>query len=108
MEEIKTVKDIVIDDYRTADVFRKWGINYCCGGNLPLAEACSAKQINQKEVEQDLKQATRDITLPNAINFNEWPVQFLLDYIVYVHHSYLRTTLPARGAASAPHRSQCA
>lgn len=86
---------MVIADYRTADVFRKWGINYCCGGDLPLSEACSARQISQPEVEQELAQATRTVTLPNSLAFNEWPVPFLIDYIVYVHHQYVKNTLPA-------------
>jgi regulator of cell morphogenesis and NO signaling len=95
MQGKQTVRDIVISDYRTADVFRKWGINYCCGGNLPLAAACSAKQISQAEVEQELKQATRNVTLSNTTAFNEWPVPFLIDYLLYVHHSYLKAALPA-------------
>lgn len=94
MQGIKTVKDIVIDDYRTADVFKKWGINYCCGGNLPLDKACAVKQVSQIEVEQDLERATKSITLSNAIAFNEWPLSFLTDYILYVHHGYLKMALP--------------
>jgi regulator of cell morphogenesis and NO signaling len=94
MQEAKTVRDLVIDDYRIADVFRKWGINYCCGGNLPLEDACSVKQINLSDVKQDLSQATRNIRLSNSTAFNEWPVPFLTDYIVYVHHSYLKIALP--------------
>lgn len=95
MQEVKTVRDLVIEDYRTADVFKKWGINYCCGGNLPLSEACSTKQISQAEVEQEIKLATKNIQLSNAIAFNEWPVPFLLDYVLYVHHSYLKAVLPS-------------
>jgi regulator of cell morphogenesis and NO signaling len=95
MQVAKTVRDIVIGDYRTADVFRKWGINYCCGGNLPLADACSVQQVSQADVEKDLKQATRNVTLSNSIAFNEWPVPFLTDYILFVHHSYLKAALPA-------------
>lgn len=95
MQGVKTVRDFVIDDYRTADVFRKWGINYCCGGNLPLAEACAAQQINQADLEKDLKQATRNVLLSNGIAFNEWPVPFLTDYILHVHHQYLKTALPS-------------
>src|SRR5215217_2259021 len=95
MQEAQTVRDIVMKDYRTADVFRKWGINYCCGGNLPLTEACSVKKVSQAEVEQDLQQATRNLTLANSTAFSEWPITFLTDYIQYVHHSYLRMALPA-------------
>src|SRR5690242_4031964 len=94
MQAIKTVRDIVIDDYRTADVFKKWGINYCCGGNMDLAQACKTKQINPAEVELDLANATKNVTLSNAIVFNEWPLSFLTDYIVHVHHHYLKLALP--------------
>ena len=94
MQDAKTVRDFVIDDYRTADVFRKWGINYCCGGNLPLEEACTVKQISLPDVKYDLSEATRNIVLSNTTAFHEWPVPFLTDYIVYVHHSYLKTALP--------------
>lgn len=95
MQGAQTVRDIVITDYRTADVFRKWGINYCCGGNLPLPDACAAKQVSQAEVEHDLQQATRNVSLSNSIAYNEWPIPFLTDYIQYVHHGYLKAALPA-------------
>ena len=91
MKNTLTVKDIVIGDYRTADVFRKWGINYCCGGILSVEDACVLKNINHSDVEKDLQQATRNVQLSNTVAFDEWPVAFLTDYIVYVHHSYLKT-----------------
>lgn len=94
MQATKTVRDIVIGDYRTADVFRKWGMNYCCGGNMPLAQACEAKQISLTAVEQDLKNATKNVTLSNAIAFSDWPLSFLTDYIIHVHHHYLKLALP--------------
>jgi regulator of cell morphogenesis and NO signaling len=95
MDRTQTVRDIVVGDYRTADVFKKWGINYCCGGNLPFEEACNLKQINKSDLEKDLEQATRNVQVPNTIAFDQWPVEFLTDYIVHVHHSYLKTTTQA-------------
>lgn len=92
-----SVSQIVRNDYRTADVFKNWGINYCCGGNLPLEEACAIKNIDPALIEADLRAATRNINLPNALRFNEWPVVFLIDYITYVHHGYLQQTLPVLG-----------
>ena len=94
MENLPSVSQIVRNDYRTADVFKKWGINYCCGGNLPLAEACKLKHIDVSLIEDELKDATKMISIPNALQFNDWPVQFLADYISYVHHGYLRQVLP--------------
>jgi len=92
---LPTVSQMVRDDYRLADVFKKWGINYCCGGNLPLEEACAAKNINLESLETELNEATKTISFPNALQFNEWPVLFLLDYIVYVHHNYLKKAIPS-------------
>jgi len=93
MKSVQTVRDIVIDDYRTADVFKKWGINYCCGGNLPLDKACELKQINKSALEKDLEEATRSIQLSNNIAYQDWPVEFLTDYIIHVHHSYLKKAI---------------
>ena len=92
-----TVSQIVRNDYRTADVFKKWGINYCCGGNLPLQEACAVKNIALTVIEEDLQAATKTIQLSNSLHFNEWPVFFLVDYILYVHHAYVKHTVPALG-----------
>ncbi|HUC80472.1 MAG TPA: DUF542 domain-containing protein [Flavisolibacter sp.] len=88
------VSQIVRNDYRTADVFKKWGINYCCGGNLPLVEACAIKNIDAESLETDLQAATKTVSIPNALKFAEWPVLFLVDYITYVHHGYVKRVLP--------------
>ncbi|MBD0350364.1 MAG: DUF542 domain-containing protein [Flavisolibacter sp.] len=90
-----TVSEMVRSDYRTADVFKKWGINYCCGGNLPLEEVCQLQQLDKAAVEKDLKKATQSIAISNNLRFDEWPVDFLVDYISYVHHAYLKETVPS-------------
>lgn len=91
---LPTVSQIVRQDYRTADVFKKWGINFCCGGNLPLTEACAIKNINPALVETELQTATKTISISNALQFNEWPMVFLVDYITYVHHGYVKQVVP--------------
>src|SRR5215218_5661378 len=90
-----TVSQIVRTDYRTADVFKKWGINFCCGGNLPLEEACAAKNIALPAIEEDLQAATKTVQLSNSLHFSDWPVFFLVDYILYVHHAYVKHTIPS-------------
>ena len=89
------VTDIVRTNYRTADVFKKWGINYCCGGNLPLAEICRMQQLDVAVVEADLQKAVQTIPISNQLSFQNWPISFLVDYILHVHHTYLHATLPA-------------
>ena len=90
----RTVSEIVRGDYRTADVFKKYGINYCCGGRISLEEACRQKAVDLNSFLYDLENATRNIQLSNYIDYNNWSVDFLIDYIINIHHAYLYKTLP--------------
>jgi len=86
---------IVSGDYRAADVFLKYGLEFCCAGKWPLADVCASKNIEVELVMQDLEKATRTVQLSNNIRYDEWSLNFLADYIVNVHHQYLKTTLPS-------------
>lgn len=88
------VTDIVTNDYRTAEVFRKYGIEYCCGGKWPLEMVCDTKNIDINILTKELEDATRTVQVPNSLPFNEWDMDFLADYIVHVHHHYLKKQLP--------------
>jgi regulator of cell morphogenesis and NO signaling len=90
-----SVSDMVRNDYRIADVFKKWGINYCCGGDMPLKDVCESKQLNEGEVRADIEKALKKVHISNKVEFEEWPIDFLIDYILFVHHAYLKQTLPA-------------
>jgi regulator of cell morphogenesis and NO signaling len=89
------IKEIVKEDYRTADVFKRLGINYCCSGGISLFEACAAKEIDYDLVEKELSEAIRTIYVSNVLQFSEWKIDFLIDYIINVHHAYLYTALPS-------------
>lgn len=89
-----TVASIVSGDYRAADVFRKYDIEYCCGGKYPLTVACQMKGVSEEIVVNELENAIREANTSNTLNFHEWKIDFLTDYIVHVHHTYLRNALP--------------
>lgn len=89
-----TVAEIVSKDYRTADVFRRYNIEYCCGGKYPLHVACRMNGVDEELLINELEEATRETNTSNTLNFNEWHLDFLTDYIVNVHHAYLRKALP--------------
>lgn len=89
--------EIVHQDYRTADVFRKYGIEYCCGGRWPLDTVCMAKDIALPALIGDLVKATRTLQLSSDLPFETWSIDFLTDYITNVHHRYLFATIPALG-----------
>jgi regulator of cell morphogenesis and NO signaling len=91
----RTVAEIVQGDYRTADVFKKYGINFCCSGKIALADACTNANIDYNNLIDDLETATKDIRLPSGVQFHQWKLNFLIDYIINIHHAYLRQAIPS-------------
>ncbi|MES1218789.1 MAG: DUF542 domain-containing protein [Bacteroidota bacterium] len=93
IDKNSSVSDIVKQDHRTADVFRKYGIEYCCGGRWPIETACMIKGLEFDTIKKELEIATRVRQLP-MLPFDTWDVDFLTSYIVNIHHYYLKSTLP--------------
>lgn len=88
------VKDIVTANHRTVDVFRKYDVEYCCGAQWPLETVCLMKDLDMDELLNELRMITRTVHLPATLNYHNWSIDFLTDYIINVHHSFLRTFLP--------------
>lgn len=86
--------EIVKQYYRTAGVFSRYGIEYCCGAKFPLHVICSSHQIGLEQLLTELREAARDIRVSHLLPFTEWNIDFTIDYIVNVHHVYLRRNLP--------------
>jgi regulator of cell morphogenesis and NO signaling len=89
-----TVSEMVRQDYRIADVFQRWGIDYCCGGNTPFTEICRNQKLNTDLILEDIQKATHTNKISNHLHFEEWSVEFLVDYIIHVHHAYLKQQVP--------------
>jgi regulator of cell morphogenesis and NO signaling len=88
------VTEIVTQDHRAADVFKKYGVEFCCGGKWPLQTVCQMKGIDMDELQHELKMATRNLQLPAFLPYHNWGIDFLADYIINIHHCYLKKTLP--------------
>ncbi|MBA2498270.1 MAG: DUF542 domain-containing protein [Chitinophagaceae bacterium] len=88
------VTDLVKRDYRTADIFQRFGIDFCCGGKLPLNIVCRNKAVDLEELKKALNEVSLTHFLSSTNAYNEWSIDFMLDFIVNVHHDYLRKTLP--------------
>lgn len=91
--ESETVGQITAKDLRKAEVFKKYGIDFSCGGKKTVREACKEKGIDATKVEQELQQPIQSIT-ENHTNYNEWSLDFLTDYIINIHHNYAKKYLP--------------
>jgi regulator of cell morphogenesis and NO signaling len=92
----QTVGAVVAANYHAAEVFTKYGIDYCCGGDKPLGQACAEKGISPSKVMEEVAAATAK---GEALHeFNQWPLGFLADYIVNQHHAYAKKRIPAINA----------
>jgi len=89
----KTVGEFVAEDYRTAAVFEKHGVDFCCGGKVSLSQACRDKGIELDKILADIK-AARETPLDENHHYSAWELSFLADYIINIHHSYLWKNLP--------------
>jgi regulator of cell morphogenesis and NO signaling len=85
------VSEIVAANPSSARVFEKYGIDFCCGGNRPLADVCSEKGINVDAFSRELS----DMDEPaRERDWREAPLAELIDHIVGRHHLYLRAEMP--------------
>jgi regulator of cell morphogenesis and NO signaling len=84
----KTVGEFVAADYRSAKVFEKYGIDFCCGGKELLSAACREKGIDLATIQAEIE-AVKSEPLERGQNYSAWELPFLSDYIVNTHHGYL-------------------
>lgn len=92
---LQSIGEIVSILPKASEVFRKYNIDFCCGGNRVLAEAIKEQKLNEEEVMQKLEEAYLETKeLSKNVNFREMKSPELMDYIVNTHHAYLRRTLP--------------
>ena len=94
IEPSSFVTDIVTHDYRTAEIFRKYGIDFCCGGKWSLDIVCENKNLNTEDIIEELQKIIWQSASNAALDFDSWNIDFLADYILNVHHSYLKKALP--------------
>lgn len=93
MTPVLTIGELVAKDWRKAQVFKKYGIDYCCGGKRTVAEACEKKGVEVSLIENELQQIENK-ALDYASNFDRWGLDFLIDYILNNHHKYVAEALP--------------
>jgi regulator of cell morphogenesis and NO signaling len=81
----QTVRDIATENPGAVRVFEKYGIDSCCGGRVPLAEACATRNLDVDEVIASLGA----VRAPAASGTQKWTKESLATlatYIVDTHH----------------------
>lgn len=87
-----TIGEMSRADIRKIEVFKKFGIDFCCGGHKTLQEACTEKGLDIHQIEAELKQNSGNSG--QHLAYDEWQLDFLCEYIVQRHHNYIRKQIP--------------
>ncbi|MBV1757032.1 MAG: iron-sulfur cluster repair di-iron protein [Dethiosulfatibacter sp.] len=92
-----TVGDVAVLIPNATEVFAKYDIDFCCGGNRILADVIKESGLNENQVFEELEEllAKRRVEL-EAIgdDFAAMKSAELSLYIENTHHTYLKETLP--------------
>ena len=89
-----TIGDLVTKDFRKAQVFKKFGLDFCCGGKKTLGKACAEKGIDIVQLEKELNEV-ENTAKSSSQDYASWDLDFLVDYIVNTHHKYVVRSMPA-------------
>ncbi|MBC9914380.1 iron-sulfur cluster repair di-iron protein [Chitinophaga varians] len=93
INENTIVGQLVAADYRTADVFRQHGIDFCCKGNKPISDVCREKKLEIAPILHALEKISA-VPACTLQDFNTMPLDQLADHIVRKHHAYVREKIP--------------
>lgn len=85
--------ELVAQDYRTAEVFREYGIDFCCNGNRSIGIACETAGQNSEELIAKLSEVLSNPDNKTS-DYNSWPLDLLADYIEKKHHRYVEEKTP--------------
>ena len=83
-----TVREVATVMPQSTRIFEKLKIDYCCGGNTPLIEACAKAGVEFEDVERMLKQTEAGNN--GEIDIQTATLPTLIDYIVEKHHVFTR------------------
>jgi regulator of cell morphogenesis and NO signaling len=95
----KTVRDVALEMPEATRVFEKLKIDYCCGGDKPLGEACATAGVEVADLERMLGEAVQTEAQGNgSLDFQRSTLSELIEHILDKHHVYTKEEMARLGA----------
>ncbi len=88
-----TIASVVSEDFKTAAIFSKHKIDFCCNGNKTIDEACTSKNIDIENLILELDSVLTQKS-SSEIDFKSFPLDLLTDYIEKTFHRQIREVTP--------------
>jgi len=90
----RTVRELALENPAATRVFEKLGIDYCCGGNKSLEQACRVASLSTDDVIDSLEMAEQAAHAQQAVrDWQREPLAELIAHIKSTHHKYTREEL---------------
>jgi regulator of cell morphogenesis and NO signaling len=90
----KTLRELVLENPAATHVLEKLGIDYCCGGNQSLEQACRAANLPIDHVLDSLEAA--ELATKAEGKDRDWQQEALADLVAHItstHHKYTRAEI---------------
>ena len=90
----KTLRELVLETPAATRVLEKLGIDYCCGGNQSLEQACRAANLPIDQVLDSLEAA--ELATKREGKDRDWQQEALADLVAHItstHHKYTRSEI---------------
>ncbi|MHB1485555.1 MAG: iron-sulfur cluster repair di-iron protein [Saccharofermentanales bacterium] len=96
IDKNQSVGEIVALYPKASEVFKKYKIDFCCGGKKLLIDVIKEQNLNEEEVMNSLNETLQkaDSVSTEIVDFKKMSPGSLIDHIVSTHHVYVKKTLP--------------
>ena len=92
LDATKTVREVALAIPNATRVFEKIKIDYCCGGDRLLGDACARAGIQINEVERLLKENAAELSSEPA-DFQRLSLAELIVHILNKHHVFTKSEM---------------
>ena len=89
----KKVKDMVSENFHLAELFEKYGIDFCFKGDRFIEDVLTEKKISKPEFWDELNNFNSS-GVDVDDHYKDWAIEKLIEYIVNTHHAYVRNAIP--------------
>jgi len=91
LDTAKTVRELALEIPNATRIFEKVKIDYCCGGNKSLDDACAIAGVEVGELERLFAEAAKsDAPANSELDFQKLTLTDLIGHILAKHHVYTK------------------
>jgi regulator of cell morphogenesis and NO signaling len=94
-----TLAELAVTHPAASRVFHRHGLDFCCHGRRPLADACAERGLTPAGVMAEIE--GEEAAAPDLPRWDERPIPELVHHIVGFYHQRLRVELPELASMAA-------